>query len=552
MNNRFKQSRPIYAGLGLLAVMAITSCGPTDSEYRFRYRPITIPAQVAFTDSLPGHAFGGQITITRGHDDTYDSSAYILRWGLANGAEVLPDGGSTFITRIPLVDSNQGDTLRYDLAAPRLPDGVDKIVVYAANATGEALTGYNLPVSNLIANPGAPTARAYGIAFTDDDPGLKVRGSGHVAAASSPSTRPSNVTYFKVRYAGADGCPLSVSPVATLQMPNSSPDMILEFSIPSHRPAANVHSIVAIAGNTHGEAYEADCSNYVRASLNRIEEQANAPVPKRVLVSADTDPTEKLSVTITIEPDDERVVRDGYYVKWLRGDSCTASEEHIGFVSKSEPLNNGVRTITFSNLSIPENAGGFAVSAGSPCRNTNPDYEKVAFNNIIGPWYQIRLATPSAGNNGDECIAASYSTDELVIEGCNASKLEQRFEVTNIPVTGNDDFHQIRSLARNMCFYRSDSDESERWNLKPCDNSRNQQMELKAESQDTRTQKKIAVRKEIAGLTWWSCAWHPTWADRLVSTWGNCGATAYDIRWYFVPGGTTNSTYYAVFNDPWN
>ncbi len=525
---------------------------------RFAQRAISVADAIEFTDVIAGQVIGGDVKITRAADDIYDASSYVLRWGYQGQPAILAGGQSNFIARIPIVDSNTSNELIYNLAAS-VPNGVDSIMVFTANALGDAWSGTSVNIENYIADGRAPTNLDYTVAFTDSSGGLGISGNGKISQDRDKNYYANTgIRSYSIRYADSTGCPIvrpDVPRVALVQRQLGSLDLNFSLGVVTQpyglvnpiTPPADAVSLVAIAvGNTQDpyvtatlfEAFQADCNNYVRTSLqtfNIVYETTTPPAPKRVLISADSDPTEKLTVTITIQPDDERLVKDGYFINWMQDGWCNSQ---IAFVSKNP---NGVHTVELQNLVIPPNTTSISVSGGSKCTSNRVN---LPISNTIGPWYLIR-----AEANSNKCVAVDpNNNDNLKVADCNADYYAgQRFNLRHLVYqqdVGSNLFYEIQSVTTGKCFHRSTNSNEEAFVLRDCNNSKEQQMQLKQFNNVGPYNTKIAVRKDVIGITWWICMPYSS----LSSIWGNCDVFAYKT-WYFAPGGTSNSDYYGRFNE---
>jgi hypothetical protein len=542
--NRLRVEFAVVFSFVFLAVL-VSGCNDAGPPVRHDVPPTSIASSLEFNDTVMGAGFGGDLVIQRGTGDN-DASSYVLRWA-AGGA---PLAQNSYIGRAEITRTDES-SLTIPFSVLSVPSGADSLLVLTSNATGEATTGISVAVANIHAHPNAPKSKAVSIQFTDDAYyQVDVGGSVYVTANAGDY----DVFEYVVRYAGADGCVLPGEPALRIRSQRRSTRYTYYKRLYYTAPPVEARSLVVLASNYYGEAYESNCNNYVRSSLTGFNRYYASTIPYYSLERAffqadDSNDTHLFSATLEIQPSkDERDLSTGYYVNWYS--TSAWGTQGCGPAIRYFPKTGGKHFHTFNNFEIPLGRSQIVVSTGRECVGTTTTQPPtvITLNNLpaAASWYQIKNA-----DNG-HCISAGdrdgdAASSTLSAVACDANDISQRFTVRHVYDEHNDDLHQIFSVKTGGCFRREYW--SGVWDLEyTCDDTSDlwTQMELRYLLSDDKAGKKITVRNQVAGLWNYACAWAglpPT----ITSTWGNCGVK--DIAWYFMPNGDPRPQNFAMFND---
>lgn len=530
----------------LLGAVTLSGCKGADPT-RYNAPPTSITEAVTFVDTIQGGGVGGTVTITRAADDN-DASAYVIRWGNGDVPVELPAGQSNYIGSIPLTHTAE-QQLSFNFSVLSMPENANSVLVLTSNANGEATSGLSIPVENMIRHPLAPTAQARSLYFSDRGSNVAIFGE---LSLSTNYYEASNVSFYNVRYAGADGCILPGEPVFTFR--RSTGATHYRFNI-NRLPPKNATSLVVVTGNVYGEAYLDDCSGYVRSTPEPFNYIYPDTIPYHASRAAyftgpDTDSTYRLSRTLVIEPsEDERDLSTGYYVNWRNPSGYSSScGDRIAYF----PKNGGSHTLVL-NRAIPRGVTEILVGTGRECvgLTTEQPAHRVALENSPNPangtWFQIKNASNGRCISADDRGAGEASSG-LSMATCDAYAVSQRFTVANLNITGNDDLHHVRSVKTGGCFKREYWSGNWQLDYTCATDDLFAQMELTKLNTSDRAAKRMVVRNNVAGVWHYSCAWADLVQPRPTGTWGNCG-WGIDMTWHFMPFGNPDPLTYALFND---
>ena len=528
--------------------LLLAGCKNGSEPTRYDIPPISIAENVTFADTVMGAGFGGTVVVTRSAYD-YDASSYVLRWGVGGLPAALPGGQSNFITSAPITQSSN-NALLLEFSVNEIPQGVDSLLVFTSNATGDATSGFSVPVDNVHSHPLAPKTKPISVRFYDSNSSLSINGSLNITINSQDA----GLYNWVLRYADANGCVLPGAPVRTFYI--GSGYRGYRYTFYNHDVPKEAAAFVVLAKNYYGEAFEENCSNYassIPADFNYIAEQEVPRYqPKAVYFTGpDSDDTYKLARSLIIEPsEDERDLRGGYHVYWAtstNGNPCRTDLPRLGYFAK----NGGSHTLNI-NGEIPRFVDSIIVSAGRACVGSStvqPAHTLLLQNLPSTPsWYMIRNADNGRCISADDRTAGAMSSG-LSMATCNLNDAAQRFYTTQITVPdGNNHIFRVQSSKTGGCFEREYW--SGVWQLNyTCTNDNLwTQMELTHLKAEDKAAKRIIVRNQVAGIWHYSCSWADLVQSRPTGTWGNC-AWGIDMTWYFMPNGNPEPSSFALFND---
>ena len=247
--------------LGVL-VPLLNGCNLDGNTTRYQTTPSSIATSADFTDSVPGLGLGGRFVVTRSPADN-DASAYVLRWGTNGQPATLPNGQSNFIASEAIVRSD-ATTLEIPFSVNSVPEGVDSIIVRTSNAMGEASVGLSVTVDNRLFNPLAPTSKPFSLHFDDSDPSLSVAGSFLFQVYNNTDN---DVAYYNIHMADANGCVIAGAPLKRIRRVAGAG--VYSYRLNSFDPPLAAKSLVVLAENAYGEAYQDDCSLYTHSTGTR-------------------------------------------------------------------------------------------------------------------------------------------------------------------------------------------------------------------------------------------------------------------------------------------
>ena len=566
--------KPFHILSALLTVFTLQAC-LEDNTYIYETAPQHPPGGVDFIDTNLGEGISGTIEVTRAENESSFSS-YMVRWGI--GGAIAGNGGEFFIAKI---NKNRA-AITYELPVNTVvTEGVDSIVVNSYNAKGESE-----PVATFIHNfvniPPIADTRPRNFVSTDDEGTAKINADFSFDAANDES----EIDYYYLRFAGADGCPLVERPVsAAYQAVGASISDIIDLDYPPN----DATNLLILTGTEFGEYVEDDCSNYVSAPLDTwsyIDYTLPARMPASAVEVTDTSEGIDIELQIDVSPAQYEFDVEKYavylgectYIDDIPkgGGSLTHQITYEQYM-ETDPLkpydSYPYRLVTVTPVTAtPDDA--IDVPHGQDCPHFSQVEEDIdgvqgitygkTYKENSGEWYLIYHVDQSevdalmshydyvrdglpyfatASDNWDaQCLQVSGASVSKI--SCNATDPSQRFRMVASENPERPDAFYIQSVVDGRCFNRSDEDIADAWSLVDCDNSRGQQMDLvyvaptveDPEAPPVSTyvaeRKQILMRVSSADQSQQSCAESTSGQNNVFGNWDNCTATS-GVYWQF-------------------
>ena len=567
-----RQSKFLLLGLfvflsGCLEVETVSGYG--------RAPHVLVKSFTVSQDSCSGAEFCSTVTIVPpdapaegSPDERPLVESYVLRWGL-DGVVAGDESnrycdyqgvcGSNYIGSTPSTSTSFNiDTIP--------PVGVNSIIVLTSNPSGDAATydyleqrsyvyGLSRPFINAGLLENVPSMLTSNVIFSDTAPQI-IKIGGTVKFSSSYSEN--NIDGYIVRYLGINGCPLSGAPLVAKKLTEIVGGPWEGYSLPitSRVPSAGAVAITVIPFNEFGEAFDADCNNYISSDpifFNTFAPSSN-PSYQPFVFASDVDETSTVKVNIRFNRIDERDLFGGYNVYISDGEHCF---DKIANIPNGTGSVNIEKSIALGEASSYTSNGTtlykdfVSVAAGSGCLAGS--HHKIS--NAIGTWYTIRNKQTnlcmSAGATGNLDLVGPFGAYG---NKCDEYDVKQRFYVRNIASPyddGNNDYFTIQSVANGTFIHREETAESP-WKLGSSASAWNYHLELKARTDlelKDKKYKKIAVVNRVADIYHFSCAEAHKFNNQkwLDGYWSNCSPIGEaPIEWIFTqPNGSIG-----LFNDP--
>jgi alpha-tubulin suppressor-like RCC1 family protein len=254
-----------------LSLYAQNEAGARSDSQTVEYKVLSAPTQIAtslsFTDKdLDPQKISGRVTVTL-PADLSNIDSFVLGYGLSPTIRIQ-NGLITTLTPI-------GSSITYDFPpGTTLPGGTTHLLIFAANAAGEASEGISTPLEDRF----LPLANATGVTFTDVD-----INSGELEGTViiEPANNESSLDSYSLYFADSAGNKLGSDPLAILLKTGQT----LVYQVPAGTDLPGSAEFFAVySQNSNGEVTEPVLSQIVDLFVDLTQINANAGTDQSVQV----------------------------------------------------------------------------------------------------------------------------------------------------------------------------------------------------------------------------------------------------------------------------